>query len=114
MINYRDGTLNLLDARSGAVRRTVHVGPHPLSVAVDSAAHRAYVVNRGDGTVTFLDTRTGAVARTVSAGAGARAAVVAARAGRVLVVNQDEDTVSILDAVTDRERYWPMLRRDAS
>lgn len=41
------GTVRLIDARSGQVRRTVTVGVDPLAVAVDERTERTFVVNSG-------------------------------------------------------------------
>jgi YVTN family beta-propeller protein len=40
-----NGTVTVLDARSGAVLRTVPVGTYPTAITVDERAGRAFVVN---------------------------------------------------------------------
>jgi YVTN family beta-propeller protein len=40
-------SVSVLDVRCGVVLRTLAVGVHPLAVAVDQQARRAFVVNYG-------------------------------------------------------------------
>jgi len=116
--NQVDGTVSVLDARSGRVIRTVPVGTAPVAVAVDARTGRAFVVNSnvfptgtisGPSSVSVLDTHTGALVRTVAVGQRAytlaideRAYTLAIdeRANRVFVVNGDSDSVNVLDART--------------
>ena len=63
-----DGTVSVLDARSGMLVRAVAAGVSPWQIAVDSAAGRAFVVDqgasrRGHGAVSVLDTASGSVVR---------------------------------------------------
>ncbi len=46
----------MLDTRRDAVVATVDVGANPTGVAVDPAAHRAYVTLYGNNSVAVLDT----------------------------------------------------------
>ena len=79
------GRVSVLDARTGALLRTVNVGPGSVTLAVDERAGHAFVANMGriqwyhnaDGTtadravnqsLSLLDTRTGHVLRTISLG----------------------------------------------
>jgi len=45
LVPLGNGTVSVLDARSGAVLRTVPVGTYPAALAVDERAGRAFVVN---------------------------------------------------------------------
>jgi DNA-binding beta-propeller fold protein YncE len=102
--------LRVLDTRSGALVRTVHVGNVPLSIAVDERTNRVFVatlgpvnqagVSLGHGQVAVLDARTGALLHTVTVGVSPRALVVARTTGRVFVPNLDSRSMSILDART--------------
>jgi DNA-binding beta-propeller fold protein YncE len=51
LVPLGNGTVTVLDARSGAVLRTVAVGTFPVAIAVDERAGRAFVVNARGTTV---------------------------------------------------------------
>jgi YVTN family beta-propeller protein len=46
-----DGSVSVLDARSGSLLHTIGVGRHPISLAVDEATARLFVVNTNAGCV---------------------------------------------------------------
>lgn len=109
------GSVHLLDARSGALLRTVGVGlaTIPVALGVDERTHRVFVTNGtptccAPGTVTLLDARTGRRLRTVTLAGSPLAVAVDAPSGRVYVANGTltatgaivPGTVSVLDAVT--------------
>jgi len=96
------GRVSMVDARSGALLRTVAVGRMPEAVAVDTATRRVFVANFADNTVSVLDAVTGAVVWTASVGAHPIALAVAAGTGRVFVANEDSQSVSTLDARSGR------------
>src|SRR5205823_1761384 len=70
------GTVSMLDARTGAVLRTVAVGVGPSAIAVDERRGRVFVANTSSNSVSVLDARGGALLRTVVVGAGPSAAAV--------------------------------------
>ena len=102
--------------------RTVHVGQHPVLVAIDARDRHIFVANEGPlaanralpsgmGSVSMVDERTGAVLRTVTVGQTPVAIAFDAPTGRVFVLTAGRiDTsagftsvggsVSVLDAVT--------------
>lgn len=49
--NYQGQSVSLLDARSGAVLRTIGVGCHPISLTVDETTTRLFEVNTNAGCV---------------------------------------------------------------
>lgn len=118
--NRTDDTVSMLDARSGAVLRTLPVGQGPLSLAVDTRTRRVFVVNETAGSVSVLDARTGRRYRTVPVGAIRPQPEAAAnpvdlavdeRWGHVFVLNEGAidqrgratpGTVSVLDATSGR------------
>jgi YVTN family beta-propeller protein len=63
--NSVDGTVSMLDARTGRVLHTVAVGGYPDQVQVNPHTTRAFVLNAADDSVSVLDTRTGVVLRTL-------------------------------------------------
>jgi YVTN family beta-propeller protein len=117
-IGRDDGTVSLLDARSGAVLGCV-VLPHDSAprtrsgigvgnavvqgLAVDERTGRVFVASLGMGgeplsRVSMLDGRSGAILHSMAVEDPATLAVDA-RAGRVLIMNQD-GSVRVLDART--------------
>ena len=68
MVNPGSNTVSVLDAHTGAVRRTVPGGVRPLHVAMDARTGRAFVPGIAGATVSILDTRTGTVLRTLHTG----------------------------------------------
>jgi YVTN family beta-propeller protein len=77
----------VLDARSGAMVRTVAVGALPVDVALDEAGGRVWVVNQESNTVSVLDARSGTVLSTVAVGLAPSAIAVDGRNGFAFVLN---------------------------
>jgi DNA-binding beta-propeller fold protein YncE len=81
----------MLDARSGALIRTVVLSDGPGPLVVDERAGRVVVLTRSwPGTishVSILDARTGALLRTLPVGVRANGMAVDERNGHVLVIN---------------------------
>ena len=76
---------------------TITVDNTPVSVAVDEAAHTAYVTYLDGGTVSVIDTRTNTVTTTITVGQNPTDVAVEPTTGSVFVANQD-GTVSVLTA----------------
>jgi YVTN family beta-propeller protein len=53
------GTVDMLDARTGRVVRSLNLDTHPGPVVVDDRSRRAFVLNSMEGTVSVLDAATG-------------------------------------------------------
>src|SRR5262249_21297381 len=68
--NYADGSVSVLDARSGELLRTVPVGTFPDAVAVAERTGRVFVANMGDASVSVLDAHSGTLLRTTAVGQG--------------------------------------------
>ncbi len=92
------GAISVIDARSGAVLRTIAAGIAPLVMAIDQQTSRLFVANAGstdaqgnymgDGSITMLDTHTGAVLSTVTMAQSPTALAVDARTRRVYVATR--------------------------
>jgi DNA-binding beta-propeller fold protein YncE len=126
------GTVSVLDARTGAVLRTVIVGSVPSAVTVDAHTGRVFVLNSnvtvthndvrsiGRGTVSVLDARTGMMLRTIAVGTNPSAIVVDEKTGQVLVTNSGEagnnfsGSLNVLDAGTGTVRHTIRLGQDPS
>jgi YVTN family beta-propeller protein len=92
------GTVSLLDTRSGAVLHTVSVGIGASALAVDARSGYAFVANSGDGTLSVLDARSGIVVHTVAVGLHPSALAVDARSGHVFAANAYDGSVSMVKA----------------
>jgi len=96
VVARKEGTVGLLDSRSGRLLRLVTVGGHLGGAAVDSGAGRLVVTIDGaptqtgtlasPGLVGVLDGRSGAIPRTIRVGIGPRAVAVDERTGHAVVV----------------------------
>jgi len=111
VVNSGENTVSVLDARTGLVTRTVHLGKTLASLnnsaylaAADEATGRVFVVAQGHppaaSRVSVLDAATGRVLRTTTAGVFAMAVAVDELTNRVFVTNLDSNSVSVLDART--------------
>jgi YVTN family beta-propeller protein len=66
--NYEDGSLTVIDIKSGTATATVAVGMHPEAVAVDVERNLIFVANTHGGSVTVIDGATNKVRATIAAG----------------------------------------------
>jgi len=78
----------VLDARNGALWRTVRAGHPSDAIAMDEQTGRAFVSSAIDNRVDVVDTRSSAIIRTVRAGRQPHVAAVDARSGRVFIGSQ--------------------------
>jgi uncharacterized protein (TIGR03437 family) len=109
VVNQDADSVSIVDLTAGTVQKTLAVGRGPEGVAVDAAAHLAYVTNEDDGTISVIDLAGLTVQRTIALGAAIRpesialvpgtttafVAVPSANAdGQVLLVNLATGTVT--------------------
>jgi YVTN family beta-propeller protein len=92
--NAYDGSVSMVEARSGRVLRTLAVALSPWSIAVDQRSDRVLVSTGKElwpsatpGRVQVLDGRTGRRLRTVAVGRGPTGLTVDERSGHVFVAN---------------------------
>ncbi len=114
------GSVSVLDARGGALLRTVTVGPHPFVTAVDGRSSRVFVTSlgamdaaghlTGPGSVSVLDAQSRMLLRTVPVGVEPAVIAVDERAGRAFVVNVAGDSH---DALAAARSLVPGLPRPA-
>ncbi len=108
VVGVNGTALNVLDARTGAMLRTVtvgkngNVGTSPQRVAVDTRTGRVFVVNSNDNTVSVLDARTGRLLRNIPVGAFPISVAVDERTSRAFVLTIMSRTISVIDTATGR------------
>ncbi len=90
----------MLDTDLDAAIAGIRVGAFPTGVAVDPAAHRAYVANSGGDSVSVLDTRRNVVVATIPVGSKPLAVAVNSATHRVYVTNHLGNSVSVLEGGT--------------
>jgi len=91
-----DGSVAMLDARSGEVLHTTRVGDYLDAVAADNATRRVFVADYAHGTVSVLDARSGNRLHTVSVGGSPGDIAVDGAGGHAFVANKGY--VSVLNA----------------
>jgi len=105
------GTVSMLDARDGTVRRTVPVGYFPRDIVVDERRGRAFVITTDvaglpmKASVSVLDTRDGHVRRAVALGASPSFVGIDRTAGHVFVglsYGHMNGRLRLLDEATER------------
>jgi len=96
---FDHGTVTMLDARTGALLRSIPIGARPIAAAADARTGRVFVANQDRNTVDVLDAETGTDIRRVPIGEGPTALIIDERIGRVFV-GRDDGSVSVLDAMT--------------
>jgi DNA-binding beta-propeller fold protein YncE len=94
----RIGSVEVLDARSGRIQRTIPIGWSTQGVAVDEQRERVFVASAGSfdtssgeyiqaGTLSVVEARSGRIRQTVSVGVDPRYVAIDRRAGRLFVIN---------------------------
>src|ERR1019366_8618110 len=73
--NYDDGTVSVINGRTGTVTSTIGVGVDPEAVAVSPQTGNIYVADGPEGTVSVINGRTDTVTSTISVGAPEAVAV---------------------------------------
>jgi len=81
--------VDVLDARSGALVRTLVVRASGGPLAVDGRSGHVFVLDSGGASVAMLDRQSGLVLRTIPVGQFPLAVALDARRGRVYVVSRD-------------------------
>lgn len=79
----------------------VPVGMHPQAVAVNPAAHAAYVANVGGDSLSVIDTRTHAVTATASTGRWPAGVAVDPGTHAAYVANAEDGNVSVIDMTSN-------------
>ena len=84
------------DAKSGAIKKRVHVGVSPYEIALTADGRRLFVSNWGEKTVSVVDVASQKVVKTIPVGFNPNDMVLAAD-GRLFVACSNENTVYVID-----------------
>jgi len=105
--NYGDDTVTVLDGFCGDPSQycgtrvsfvaIIHVGSHPLGVALDAYTNRLFVTDSSDDAVTVINTETLAVVAKVSVGHAPYGVAIDSGLHHVFVSNSQDATVSVID-----------------
>lgn len=106
--------VSVLDLRTGAILRTVQVGPDPRQIAVDERSGRVFVTNDDDATVSVLDAGSGAGLGAINVGARPHALSVDPRAHHAFVLNTEAGSISVLDTSSGKVLHTFTLSENAS
>ncbi len=98
VVNQVSNTVSMLDLATGALLKTVGVGPTPSGLGLSTTARSVLVTNAADGTLTVLDAHSGTRLQTVAVGRFPHAVVVDQQAG--LAAIPTDEGVSIVDMAT--------------
>ncbi|MGH2390392.1 MAG: YncE family protein, partial [Chloroflexota bacterium] len=79
------GEAQIIDLTTRRVLRTLTVGTQPINVQVDTALHRAYILDNGSCEVNILDLRSGRLVANVAVGPGPLGLAVNEPTGKVFV-----------------------------
>jgi serine/threonine-protein kinase len=91
-----DGTVRVIDTRSGTLLRTIAVPTDVAALAVDERAGRVVVIGYGDTTVYVLDAASGRLLRSVNVGMMPESLSVDGRIGRAFMVDDRAGTIGVL------------------
>ena len=99
--NENDGTLTVLDTRSGKVETTVSVGKRPRGIGFAPDRSQVYVALGEEDAIAVVDTRTLQVVKKLPAGSDPETFAVHPN-GHIYLSNEDANKASVLDPVAGK------------
>jgi YVTN family beta-propeller protein len=106
--------VRVVDAESGKVLNSIHVGHIPRDIALSPGARRAYVTNAWSDTVSVIDTQTRQVVQTLRTGFEPTGVVLDRPGTTLYVANRLSSDVSVIDLATGQEVKRLLAGRGAS
>lgn len=100
--NFKDGTVSVVDTRSGAVTATVQVGAGPHGMAASADGRRVYVGLDGASTVAVIDTARDGTRPPIEVGKAPHGLAMTPDGGTLLVAGYGEDRVVMVDLAEQR------------
>ena len=95
--NGKSNTVSVIDLRTFALAKTLHVGSEPTGVAANSKKNEIYVVNSGSSTVNVINAETNTVVATIGVQGKPYFIDVSSDGKRAYVANSGSSNVSVLD-----------------
>ena len=98
--NFKDNTVSVIDARSGAVVATVPVAAGPHGMAVSPDGKTVYVSGDGSSEVSVIDTASDHVTKTIAVGKSPHGLALTPDGRTLLVGVYGEDRVDFVDTAS--------------
>ncbi len=97
--NSGANTITVFDKQSGLVKGVISTGQHPMGIALDQTARKAYVAFEGDDTIGIIDLLSGTIIERIFLSGGDGPTELALTPDRkfLLTVNPGSQTVSIVN-----------------
>ena len=95
--NGKSNTVSVIDLRTFALSKTLHVGSEPTGLAANSKKNEIYVVNSASSTVNVIDAETNSVVATIGVQGRPYFIDVANDGKRAYVANSGSSTLSVID-----------------
>src|SRR5262245_63598039 len=99
--NENDGTISVLDTRSGKVETTVSVGKRPRGIGFTPDRSQVYVALGEENVIAVVDTKTLQVVKKLPAGSDPESFAVHPN-GFIYLSNEDANQASVLDPVAGK------------
>jgi YVTN family beta-propeller protein len=99
--NFKDNTVSVIDAGSGAVLRTLPVSAGPHGMAITRDGRRVYVSGDRSSSVDVIDTATDKVVKTISVGKTPNGIALTPDDRLLLVTVYGEDRLAFIDTATE-------------
>lgn len=99
--NFKDNTVSVVDAGSGAVLETLAVSAGPHGMAITRDGRRVYVSGDGSSAVDVIDTATDKIVKTISVGKAPNGIALTPDDRLLLVTVYGENRLAFVDTATD-------------
>ncbi len=95
--NGKSNTVSVIDLRTFALAKTLHVGSEPTGIAANSKKNEIYIVNTGSDNVSVVDAETNTIVATIGVHGHPYFIDVSEDGKRAYVANSGSANVSVID-----------------
>lgn len=95
--NGKSNTVSVIDLRTFALAKTIHVGSEPTGIAANSKKNEIYVVNAGSNNVSVIDAETNTIVAAIGVHGRPYFIDVTEDGKRAYVANSASSNVSVID-----------------